>query len=152
MAEHYRVELGQAIKRRREELGLTQKQLAERTHHQEAQTVSRWERGENTPADIEIVAAALEWTIPELVAGIQPPDARSARRLGHVPQHQPTQLDRIEAKLDQLYQLFTGDQPDAPEEVLAGLADRVLSTTSSPPSKAAAPPAKSRAAKRRNVA
>lgn len=111
MSTRYKAELGAAIKKRRLELGLTQKALAELTHHQESQTVSRWERGENLPSDLEVVATALRWTLPEMMAGIVPPDRRAARRLGIAdpPEGTPdpfgdSQLDRIEAKVDHLSQ------------------------------------------------
>lgn len=82
MAERYKVELGRAIAARRKHLGMTQKDLADATHYKEAQTVSRWERGENLPADLEVVAKALDWSISDLVAGIEAPDGRAARYLG----------------------------------------------------------------------
>jgi transcriptional regulator with XRE-family HTH domain len=111
MAVRYKAELGQAIKRRREELGLTQSDLADRTHYKEAQSVSRWERGENLPRDLSVIAEALEWTLGELVAGIEPPDSRAARRLGIEPtgvtpdlmeDATGRRLQRIEQKLDRL--------------------------------------------------
>lgn len=100
MVEHYKVELGAAIKRRREELGMTQGELAAATHYKEAQTVSRWERGLNAPGDLEVVARALNWTLPELVAGIQPPNGRAARYLGLVPDEPPAQTPDLSAKPD----------------------------------------------------
>jgi transcriptional regulator with XRE-family HTH domain len=106
MSTRYKVELGQAIKRRREELGLTQKELADLTHYKEGQTVSRWERGQNLPGDLEIVATALQWTLPEMMAGIEPPDRRTARRAGIEPTPElfaaTSQLDRIEGLLTEL--------------------------------------------------
>lgn len=105
MAVRYKAELGQAIARRRKELGLTQKDLAELTHYKEAQTVSRWERGENLPGDLEVVATALQWTLPELMAGIVPPDRRTARKLGidrSMADGGTPQLERIEAQYDRI--------------------------------------------------
>ena len=151
MAEHYKVELGHAIRKRREELGLTQKQLAERTHHQEAQTVSRWERGENAPTDVEVVAAALEWTVAELVAGIQAPSARTARKLGQHSQPPATQLDRIEQMLTEIRAHLLG-APAEQAPAVAGVADRLVQAASSPPSKAGAQRGKSPAATRRRTA
>jgi transcriptional regulator with XRE-family HTH domain len=112
MSSRYKLELGQAIKRRRSELGLTQKDLADLTHFKEGQTVSRWERGENLPSDLEIVANALQWTLAEMMADIAPPDRRTARRLGIVDNVTPdpfssngtveTRLDAIEQKLEDI--------------------------------------------------
>src|SRR5258708_4661954 len=99
MADHYKVELGQVIKRR-------QKDLAERTHYKEAQTVSRWERGENSPGDLEVVAMALEWSLAELVAGIEPPNRRTARQFGIPDEVRETQLDRIERLLNEIHALL----------------------------------------------
>jgi sRNA-binding protein len=60
------------------------------------------------------VAAALKWTLAEMVAGIEPPNGRVARQLGIVQTdktatpdlslvgEKPSQLDRIEAALTQL--------------------------------------------------
>jgi transcriptional regulator with XRE-family HTH domain len=78
MAERYKVELGRAIAKRRRDLGLTQKELADATHYKEGQTVSRWERGENLPGDLDVIARALGWTLEELTAGIEAPNRRVA--------------------------------------------------------------------------
>jgi transcriptional regulator with XRE-family HTH domain len=109
MAEHYKVELGRRIKTRREELGMTQKDLADATHYKEAQSVSRWERGENVPADLDTVAAALDWTLADLVTGVDPPNRRVARQFGLaaatpdvMSEVSPERLTRIEQKLDRL--------------------------------------------------
>lgn len=126
MSSRYKVELGAAIKRRRVELGLTQKDLADLTHYKEGQTVSRWERGQNLPGDLEIVASALQWTLPEMMAGIAPPDRRTARRLGIEEVPEPfaakshlieEKLDRIEEKLDRVIEQ-TGALTDADRDLL----------------------------------
>jgi transcriptional regulator with XRE-family HTH domain len=113
MAEQYKAQVGARIALRRQELGLTQKDLAERTHYKEAQTVSRWERGETLPSNLDAIADALDWTLDELVAGVEAPNAKVARQLGIkipidgrgstpdlVAQLSATQLDRIEESLD----------------------------------------------------
>lgn len=84
MAERYKVELGQAIKRRRESKGWTQGDLAKATHYKDGQAVSRWERGANMPSNLDAVAEALDCTLAELVEGIIPPNKTVARKLGIV--------------------------------------------------------------------
>jgi transcriptional regulator with XRE-family HTH domain len=128
MVERYKVELGQAIKRRREELGMTQGDLAKLTHYKDGQTVSRWERGENVPSDLDAVAGALEWTLADMVADIEPPNQIVARKLGIVmpvqstPEEtavlteEPSPLDRIRDRLDALQVLM---ETMAGDEVVA---------------------------------
>lgn len=89
----YKQQLGDVIRQMREDLGLTQKQLAERAHVQESQTVSRWERGERAPQDLEAVAVALGTTAAEMLKRLEP---TGATRAGI------TQLDRIETQLAEL--------------------------------------------------
>lgn len=111
MAEAYKLQIGQNIARRRKELGLTQKDLADATHYKEAQTVSRWERGQNLPSDLDPIAKALKWTLAEMAAGVEPPNLRVARQLGiaTAPLETPepfaktdTQAERLEAIEDRL--------------------------------------------------
>jgi transcriptional regulator with XRE-family HTH domain len=89
--------LGAVIRARRKELGLTQRDLADRVNVSESQTVSRWERGERAPTDLEAVAKGLEWSTEELLRAIQPLKQHERRMLDP---RAGTQLDRIEAKLD----------------------------------------------------
>jgi transcriptional regulator with XRE-family HTH domain len=158
MVLRYREQLGAAMRRRRVELGLSQKDVAEAAHVKEPQTVSRWERGMNMPSDLEAVAVALRWTIPEMMAGIQPP-ARVARKLDLTPgdDEQPaeSQLDRIEAKLDGLTRLLTGEADatsERPVEAVAGVVARLKEATGSPPSPAHGAPRSEPARKRRRNA
>jgi transcriptional regulator with XRE-family HTH domain len=77
------------LRERREELGLTQKEVAFRMPDgTDSQAVSKWERDEHepSPAKLLTLAAALELTPEELLDGI--PRQRPA-----------SQLDRIEAML-----------------------------------------------------
>jgi transcriptional regulator with XRE-family HTH domain len=117
MVERYKVELGQAIQRRRVELGMTQGELAKLTHYKDGKTVSRWETGANMPSNLDAVAAALEWTLPEMVAGIVPPNRSVARKLGIVMaedtpdltavlSNEPSERDRILDRLDALQVLM----------------------------------------------
>lgn len=96
----YKQQLGAVIAGRREALGLTQKELAERAHVKESQTVSRWERGERAPNDLEAVAAALETTVPEMLAGLEPLSQRRRKAMNAT--GSGSQLDRIEAQLGRL--------------------------------------------------
>lgn len=106
MAVQYRKQLGQALRERRDELEMTQAQVAEgvesylrergqlRGERFEAQNISRWERGANLgrPENLEAVAHALDTTVAALMAGVQP--AQRSR--------QTSQLDRIESMLQAL--------------------------------------------------
>lgn len=103
----YKQQLGEVIRERRESLGLTQKDLAQRANVEEAQTVSRWERGLNSPTDLDAVARALDTTAEELLRQLKPIGQKERRRL--VPHEAGTQLDRIEAKLDAILGLLLGD-------------------------------------------
>lgn len=83
----------------REDLGMTQKQLADAAHVAESQTVSRWERGERVPQDLEAVAAALQSTPPEMLRQLEPIGQRQRRAMNAEP---GSQLDRVERQLGQL--------------------------------------------------
>lgn len=63
--------LAQNIKTARTKAGLTQFQVAQRID-EESMTVSRWERGENSPsiAKLKTLAAALKTTVEVLVKGV----------------------------------------------------------------------------------
>lgn len=104
----YKQQLGELIRERREVLGLTQKELADRANVEEPQTVSRWERGLNSPTDLEAVARALDTTAADLLSHLRPVTHKERRRL--VPGDVPTQLDRIEAKLDELLSRLPADE------------------------------------------
>lgn len=99
----YKEELGKQIKRRREALGLTQSDLATKAHVKESQTVSRWERGQRGPNDLEAVAKALETTASEMLAELGALKQTDRKRLHPAG---ASQLDRIEAKLDHLGDLL----------------------------------------------
>lgn len=99
----YKQQLGQIIRQRREESGLTQSQLALRAHVGESTTVSRWERGLNAPTDLEAVAAALDTTPGEMLSELSP----HARR-EHEPVSREDQLDRIEQRLESIETLLAG--------------------------------------------
>jgi transcriptional regulator with XRE-family HTH domain len=103
MAAVYKEELGRQIKRRREELGLTQRELADLAHVKEATTVSRWERGERGPTDLEAVASALQTSASQMLSELSPLNQRERRELDR---SGPTQLDRIEATLERMERML----------------------------------------------
>lgn len=62
--------IGRRMAERREELGLTQREVAERMPGStQASDVSRWERGKHRPEPMPQIAEALETTIADLVSG-----------------------------------------------------------------------------------
>lgn len=104
------------IRERREELDLTQEQVADLMHvaqrelnpdepddRTRGQMVSDWERAVNSPspAKLELLAIALTTTVADLSAG--PKDQRDADKtpsLIETMEGDPSQLDRIEGKLN----------------------------------------------------
>lgn len=113
----YKQQLGAVIRRRREALGLTQRQLADRVSISEAQTVSRWERGERAPTDLDAVARGLETSTEELLAELEPLGQRQRRTMDT---SELTQLDRVEHKLDRV--LAALDEQAEEREALASAA------------------------------
>lgn len=99
MAALYKEQLGALIATKRLALGLTQAELAEKIPVKESQTVSRWERGERGPNDLEAVAKALETTAADMLSEIGSVKQTDRRKLGPANE---TQLDRIERKLTEL--------------------------------------------------
>lgn len=101
MAAEHVVRMGARIKARREEVGLTQRELAEKIPGKsDGNQVSKWERGEHRVSDdtLEHIARALDvdagyFMVAEPVPG-------SADLVGALAEQ--SQLDRIEAKLDEL--------------------------------------------------
>lgn len=110
MAAVYKEQLGEEIRRRRKALGLTQRALADKAHVKETTTVSRWERGEREPTDLEAVAKALDTTASEMLSGLHPLHQKDRLRLDPAA---PTQLDRLEAML----RLLLSRLPDPAEEI-----------------------------------
>lgn len=103
MAALYKEQLGEQIRERRKALGLTQAELAALVHVKESQTVSRWERGERGPNDLDAVAAALQTTASEMLAQLG--SVRQSDRKRLLPGGE-TQLDRLEDKVDSLTDLL----------------------------------------------
>lgn len=115
----YKEQLGALIRERRLALDLTQRGLADKIGIQEPQTVSRWERGENAPIDLEAVARALDTTAGEMLGQLSPAAIHDKRLAQDAEQ---SQLDRIEQSLaDVLAALrrLAGEQlPGPPDELL----------------------------------
>jgi transcriptional regulator with XRE-family HTH domain len=97
--------IGARIREAREDLGINQRQLADRIPSDAVnnQRVSDWERGVNKPSDryMKMIATALDrpvgWFYTE--ASVETPDLMEALNGNG---NGPSQLDRIEEKLDRL--------------------------------------------------
>jgi putative transcriptional regulator len=90
----YAVRLGERIRQKRETLQITQRELADRIGGAvEGTTVSRWERGRNTPSpqSLQAISEALETTVNDLTGGLPTDDEIVA-----------SQLDRIERLVQQI--------------------------------------------------
>jgi putative transcriptional regulator len=90
----YAVRLGERIRQKREALQITQRELADRIGGAvEGTTVSRWERGRNTPSaqSLQAISEALQTTVDELTGDLQA-DAEIVAN----------QLDRIERLVEQI--------------------------------------------------
>ena len=75
--------LGERIKLRRKELGLTQVQLGEMVH-KSSQVISNWERGYTTamsPEDLQNIAQALNVNITALMGAPTPPAPQKSSSL-----------------------------------------------------------------------
>jgi len=103
----FRRQLGQAIRRRRIELGMSQHELAELAKVNGGQTVSRWERGLNAPQDYQAVADALRMPLSELMSDLEIPSPKLARRLnlGLEGPYESDRLARIESRLEHVAEL-----------------------------------------------
>lgn len=113
--------IGRRIRERRDELELTQKELAARmtaSPGADAQQVSNWERGIHKPSDdnLEILAEALETDMADLVSGPlserkpkgDTPDLAAALNGDRPPElaKLQEQLEAVDAKLDLIIAYF----------------------------------------------
>jgi transcriptional regulator with XRE-family HTH domain len=112
-------DLGERLQKRRAQLGLTQEQVAERLDGVTLRAYQRWESGEAVPQDRNLhkAASALDLDPAELVVELVP--------LGGMGDNQ---LDRIEAKLDQLLSLTAQQQ-------VAGVSRQVREKAKTPPTR-----------------
>lgn len=124
MAAEFVASMGARIRERREELGMTQHQLARALPGDVLHTqVSKWERGINRPRDdtLDAIAKALKVDVSYFMTS--PPDKSETPNLLGAG---ASQLDRMEAKLDAILQAL--DVKDAaapaagPDEFLGPLA------------------------------
>jgi transcriptional regulator with XRE-family HTH domain len=75
--------LGRRLTHRRQELGLTQGEVAERLGQTSPESVGRYERGERDPrfSTLYALARALECTVADLLVDTGPPLARRVKRM-----------------------------------------------------------------------
>lgn len=100
MAVEMAEQIGARMKARREELGLTQAEVALRIPGKAGgDQVSRWERGEHQPRNLEPIAIALEVETPYFYA---PEPDKSVTPDLSLNGDGESQLDRIEAALERL--------------------------------------------------
>lgn len=138
MAKAQTERLGRRIRERRDELELTQKQLAALMTDSpsvDAQQISNWERGKHKPSDdnLEILAGALDTTIADLYSGPvseRKPKGETPDLMGQVNGSDADQLvllrdevQELSAKVDRLLTAF-GLVDHAAD--LDALGDRVL--------------------------
>lgn len=100
MAREHVEAVGRRMRERREELRLTQREVADRLPPPiDGNYISRWERGEHKPEDdtLDAIAAALETTTARLLT--DPPDKSVTPDLSN---NGRSQLDRIEDALEEL--------------------------------------------------
>jgi transcriptional regulator with XRE-family HTH domain len=105
MAAEYLERMGARIRDRREELGLTQDDVARRmpgkiTHNR----ISLWERGKNRPRDDALESLAGVLGVPVSYFMMSEPDKTKTPDLAGVmaPDESRSQLDAIERKLDMI--------------------------------------------------
>lgn len=143
MALEYVARMGARIRERREELGMTQRELADAIPGKaDSNQVSKWERGEHKPGDnnLEHIAKALEVDPSFFMAA--KPAAGVAPLLQNL---SGSQLDRIEAKLDELL-ARTATPSETPEEIAAEAARQRRGTKRSSAASAKRRPPRDRAA------
>lgn len=118
MAAEHLIRIGARIRKRREEMGLTQRELADQLPGKaDGNQVSKWERGQHRVSDdtLEHIGAALEvdpsyFLAPEPKTGT--PDLMGDIRGAE----DRRQLDRIEKKLDKLLEHLV-TSPGADEDL-----------------------------------
>lgn len=122
MAREHVIRMGERIRDRREERGLTQRELAELIPGKsDGNQVSKWERGEHRVSDdtLEHIARALE-VDPSYFLVPAPADTEPADLMEALKGAEPSQLDRIETMLAEL---LRRTEP-TPGSVIADAADR----------------------------
>lgn len=134
MASEMAERIGLNMKLRREQLGLKQREVADRIDDPvvSAQHVSRWERAENRPGDryLELIAAALgvdvsffyadhgvKPTTPDLMSALQTPNASVGERVDILVSAVGDLLDRLDA-IERRQDATAGDLSQLAADVL----------------------------------
>jgi transcriptional regulator with XRE-family HTH domain len=122
-SDHVGRTLGARIKARRQELGLTQAQLAERLGLANVVSVSRYEVGERDPrlATLIGIATALDWPVEDLVRGLgapPPSNQRPSTRTRARPR--PIDLDEAVREISDRLTKLRATEPERAES-LSGL-------------------------------
>lgn len=111
--------LGERIKLRRKEMGLTQVQLGEMVH-KSSQVISNWERGYTTamsPEDLQNIAQALNVNITALMGDPAPPEPQKSDGLPELNARDERDIQkRLKSMLDDLdpnagLAYYNGDEP-----------------------------------------
>lgn len=135
MASEMAERIGLNMKLRREQLGLKQREVADRIDDPvvSAQHVSRWERAENRPGDryLELIASALgvdvsffyadhgvKPTTPDLMTALKTPNASVGERVDILVSALGDILDRIEA-IEKRQSSMAGDLSRVADDLLA---------------------------------
>jgi transcriptional regulator with XRE-family HTH domain len=129
MASEHVKRMGARIKDRREELGMTQRQLADQVGGAtDGNQVSKWERGSNRPSDAKLERLAVALKVDPSYFHTPPPLRETGDLMGAFDGE--TQLDRIEGMLEALVEHFELRVPtpsevaDETERVMQQLADK----------------------------
>lgn len=107
--------IGRRMAERREELGLTQREVAERMPGStQASDISRWERGKHRPEPMPQIAEALQTTIADLVSGPmaereQPDDADLSDALKDAEGSDAAEIDQVLLRMAALRNELTGE-------------------------------------------
>lgn len=132
MASEHVKRMGSRMRERREELGMTQRQLADLVGGAtDGNQVSKWERGANRPTDptLEKLAGALQVEVSYFHTS---PPANGTGDLMNAFSGEEPQLDRIEAKLDAIVAHFGLTIP-TPSEVADAFEAAAPQRAASPP-------------------
>jgi transcriptional regulator with XRE-family HTH domain len=120
MAAEHVARIGARIRERRDELNLTQRELADLIPGKaDGNQVSKWERGEHRVSDdtLEHIAAALQTDVAYFIAPA--PRAGSPDLMGTLREADATQLDRIERMLSEVLQRLTAVEASVADALVA---------------------------------
>ncbi|HXS32228.1 MAG TPA: helix-turn-helix transcriptional regulator [Solirubrobacterales bacterium] len=118
MATDHIKRVGQALRERREELGLSKAAFA-RTVHADVRTITRYEKGETAGAlsAMEQLAAGLKTTEDEIFAAAAKLREENSTAPREAPASDSERLDRIEGLLEQLVERDGVGDPDQAAEI-----------------------------------